>query len=127
MEKLRENDFYHLSQEFKAKVLVLVNKKGFFSFEHLKEGLLTKDKLLYNSLTNSAISNKNYEYILDVWKGFKINTIKDYEALHLKIIIAIKFFLSHCVFQNIWKKSINYFEVDSDRYLSTPSIVGMQC
>ena len=66
MEKLRENDFYHLSQEFNAKVLVLLNKKGFFSFEHLKEGLLTKDKLLYNSLTNSAISNKNYEYILDV-------------------------------------------------------------
>ena len=48
MEKLRENDFYHLSQEFNAKVLVLLNKKGFFSFEHLKEGLLTKDKLLYN-------------------------------------------------------------------------------
>ena len=78
-------------------------------------------------MNNSAISDKNYEYIPDVWKSFKINTIKDYEALHLKIIIVIMFFLSPCVFQNIWKKSINYFEVDSDRYLSTPSIVGMQC
>ena len=32
VKNLRENDFYHLSQEFNANVLDLLNKKGFFPY-----------------------------------------------------------------------------------------------
>ena len=50
------------------------------TFQKLKEGLPSKDKL-YNVLTNCAFSDKNYEHVLNVWKAFEINTMK-----HMKLI-----------------------------------------
>ena len=88
VKNLGENDFNHLSQEFNANVLDLLKKKGFFvyfygdSFEKFKEGFPTKDKF-YNTLTNRAISDKNYEHVVNVWKAFKMNNMKDYYDLYL--------------------------------------------
>ena len=121
VKNLHENNFYHLIQEFKANVLYLLKKKGFFSyhywdsFEKLKEGLPSKDKF-HNTLINHGISNKNYEHVLNVWKVFKMHSMKEYHDLYLKVDVL----LLACVFETFRIESINSFELDPAYYLSTP-------
>ena len=50
------------------------------SFEKFKEVLPSKDKL-HNTLTKREISDKNYKHVLNFWKAFKMNTMKDYHDL----------------------------------------------
>ena len=72
------------------------------SFEKFKEGLPSKDKF-YNTLTNRAISDKNYEHVLNVWKLFMMNNIKKYPDLYLQVDIL----LLACVFEIFRNESIN--------------------
>ena len=72
------------------------------SFEKFKEGLPSKGKF-YNTLTNRAISDKNYEHVLDVWKAFMMNNIKNYPDLYLQVDIL----LLACVFETFRNESIN--------------------
>ena len=71
VKKLGGNDFYHLSQEFDANVLVLLKKKGIFSydywdsFESFKEGLPNKHKF-HNKLNIFEINDKNYKHVLNI-------------------------------------------------------------
>ena len=46
------------------------------TFEKLEDVLPSEDKS-YNTLTNLAIRDKSYEHVLNVWKAFKMNTMKD--------------------------------------------------
>lgn len=52
------------------------------------EGLPINGKCYY-SLINFAISDKNYEHFLNVWKDFKMNTVKDQHDLYLKADVLI--------------------------------------
>ena len=78
MENLAENDFYHLSQEFNADVLDLLKKNDFslwlLSFEKFEE-----------DVSSNFISDKNYEHVVNVWKGFEMNNMKDYHDFYLQV------------------------------------------
>ena len=97
VKNLAENGFYDLSQDFNVNAL---NLKGFFpydhwdSFEKFKEGLPGKGKF-YNTLTNRAISDKNYEHIFSILKALEMNTMKDYHDFCLKVDVLF----STCVFE----------------------------
>ena len=60
-----------MSQEFDDNVLDLVKRKGFYTYEYmsdfekLKEELPKKEKF-YSSLTDTKISYKEYEHVLNV-------------------------------------------------------------
>ena len=99
--------------------LVYLTKQDFSdfseSFEKFKESLPSKDKL-YNTLTNCAISYKNHEQVFNIWKAFKMNTMKDFYDLFLKVDVLL---LVH-VFETFRKVFINSFELDLADYLSTP-------
>ena len=84
-------------------------------FKKLEEDLPSKDKF-YNTLTNCAISDKNYEHVLNVWKTFPMNNMKGYHDLYLKVGVLLLAF----VFETIRKGSINFSELDLAHYLSTP-------
>ena len=45
-------------------------------------------------MTNRAISDKNCEHFLNIWKAFKIN-MKDYHDLYLKVDVLLLI----CVFE----------------------------
>ena len=118
---LGENEFYHLSQDFNANTLDLVMEKGYFPYtgcnscEKFMEGLPSKEKF-YKSLINHAISDKNYEHVLNVQRAFKMYTMKDYHDLYLKVNVL----LLTCVFETFEKRIHNSFELDPAYYLSTP-------
>ena len=84
--------------------------------KYLRKGLPSKNRF-YNSWINRAISDKNYEHVLNVWKAFKMNTIKDYHDLYLKVDVLLLAWM----FETFKKESINSFELDADHYLFTPS------
>ena len=67
-------------------------------------------------MTNPAISDKNCKDVLNVWKAFKINTLKYYHDLHLHgdVLLIV------CVFETFRNECINSFELDPAYYLLTP-------
>ena len=65
-------------------------------------------------MTNRAITDTNYKHVLNLWKAFKMNTIKVYYDLYLKTDVL----LLACVFETFWNESITSFEFDPARYLS---------
>ena len=82
------------------------------------EGLPINGKCYY-SLINFAISDKNYEHFLTVWKAFKMNTVKDSHDLYLKVDVL----LLACVFKTKRKESIHSFQLDTV-YFFTPGYGG---
>ena len=59
-------------------------------------------------MTNRVVSDKIYEYVLNISKTVKINTMEDYHDFNLKVYVL----LLACVFKT--------FELDPAHYLSTP-------
>ena len=53
---------------------------------------------------------------INVWKAFRMKTMKDYHDLFLKVNAL----LLACMSETFRKESINYFELDPAHYLSTP-------
>ena len=66
---------------------------------------------------NCGISDKSYEHVLYVWEAFKMDSVKDYYDLYMKINVL----LLVCVFETFRKESIDSFKLDSTHYLSTSS------
>ena len=67
-------------------------------------------------MTTCVISDKNYEHVLKVSKASKMNTMKDYHDLSLKVDVLLLAY----VFENFKSESIDSFEFDPAHYLSTP-------
>ena len=66
-----------------------------------------------SSLANRAISDKNYEHVLNVWKTFRLKIMKDY--LYLKVDGLLLVY----VFETFRKELIRSFELESACYLIT--------
>ena len=87
VQNLNKDDFKYLSQELNNNVLDLVKQIGFYPYEYMNnfetfnEELPCKEKL--------KITNKEYEHVIDVWKKFKIKTMKGYHDLYLKCDVLL--------------------------------------
>ena len=64
-------------------------------------------------MANRAISDKNYEHVLNVWKTFRLKIMKDY--LYLKVDGLLLVY----VFETFRKELIRSFELESACYLIT--------
>ena len=58
-------------------------------------------------MTNRAVKDKNYQRVVDVCQTFRMNTMKDYHDLHLKIDLL---WLAY-VFETFRKEPIDSFEL----------------
>ena len=87
--KLPGNGFNYFSQELSGQLLELVKQKGVYPFELMNsfKGFFD-DKLphcvIYSSLKDKCVSEKNYLHAVNVWNAFKIKTMGDYHDLYLK-------------------------------------------
>ena len=66
-------------------------------------------------MTNHEIGDKDYEDVLNIWKAYKTNTMKDDHNWYLKVDVL----LLACAFETFKKESINSFEFDPAHYLFT--------
>ena len=67
-------------------------------FEKFKEKLPINEKFC-SLLFDRKVNDKEYEHVLNVWKKFEIETIKDYHDLYLKCDVL----LLADVFENLFK------------------------
>ena len=89
-----KDDFKYLNQEFDNNVLDLVKQEGLHSYEYINDLEKSKEKLpskeiFYSSLTDRNITDKEYEYIRNVWSKFEMKTMKEYYDLYLKCDVLL--------------------------------------
>ena len=86
IEKLSQNIFKFLSEDFYGKKLELIRRKTLYGYKHMesnekfKVGFPEKNKLCW-SLRNKNISDENYEHAVKAWKAITIRSKKKYCGL----------------------------------------------
>ena len=94
--------FQHLSEWFEADKLDLLLRKGVYPYEYFnsmekfKETQLPPKSEFYNKLTDSDITDEDYEHAQNVWNAFGMKTLGDYHDLYVKTDVQ----LLACVFEN---------------------------
>ena len=111
-----------MSQKIDNKVLDVVKQKGFYpyeymsDFEKIKEELLSKEKF-YTSLTDRKITEKEYEYILNVWEKSEMKMMKNYH-----FYVKCDIFLLADVFEKFRNNSLKNYGLCPSHNLSPPGL-----
>ena len=90
-------------------------------FEKFKEKLPKKEKF-YSSLTNTKISDKEYEHVLNVWNKFEMKIMKDYDDLYL----ACDVLLLANVFEKFRNNSLKNYGLCPRHCLSWDTVLKMK-
>lgn len=107
-------------QQFKQLLL----RKGIFCYEwlsnveKLKEKKLPKKKCFFSKLTNSGVTDEEYEYAKLVFKTFKCESMHDYLTLYQE---TDTYLLAEVLF-SFRKEIFKDFELDAFQYLSLPQL-----
>lgn len=127
LEKLVENlnnsnhDFKIFNSFFgKYKDKHLLRKKGVFPYSYfdseevLKETSLPPKEAFFNVLTNSSISDEDYQHALCVFKNFDCKTFADYLELYQNtdVILLAEVFLS------FRRTSLKYYNLDPVHFIT---------
>ncbi len=79
----------------KSKSLDLLKRKGVFPYEFMTDfskldaAQLPPKEAFYSQLTDSHISDEDYEHAQKVWKAFGCETMRDYHDLYLKTDVLL--------------------------------------
>lgn len=103
----------------------LILKKGVYPYEYMKtfaqfeETKLPPIEAFYSSLSESSISEEEYEHAQNVWNKFNIKTMGEYHDLYLKTDVLL---LSD-VFENFRNVAMKHYNLDpaNNNYITLPS------
>ncbi|XP_055306779.1 uncharacterized protein LOC129571042 [Sitodiplosis mosellana] len=110
----------HLSEE----QLKLLERKGIFcydyidSWEKLNDTSLPSKEAFHSTLTNSSITDKDYDFAKEVWDKFNIKDLGEYSDLYLKTDVL----LLADVFENFRKTCQNIYKLDPANYYTAPGL-----
>jgi len=116
-------DFPCMKQYFKEDMDILC-RKGFYPYEFIDSddklnyhGLPPKESF-YSKLSQSHISETDYEHAQNVYNKLKCKSFKDYHLTYLQCDVLL---LSD-VFENFRKTCQNYYGLDPANYISAPGL-----
>ena len=102
----------------------LLCRKGFYPYEWVDseaklthDGLPSRDKF-YSKLSQSCISDDDYQHAQNVYKTLKCNSFLDYHLTYLKCDVL----LLADVFENFRKTCQSYYGLDPANYISAPGL-----
>ncbi|CAF4934088.1 unnamed protein product [Pieris macdunnoughi] len=101
-----------------------LTKKGLFPYEFIKDfDTLNYNQLpdlphFYSSLTDSIISNEDYNHAKDVWNHFNCKNMLDYSNLYLKTDVL----LLADIFENFRRVCIKTYDLDPAHYYTAPGL-----
>ena len=124
VKNLTEDDFKNLEKYFTPEEIKLLKQKGFFPYEYLDSIEKLKDlkpppqKAFYSKLKGKGINNYNYNHVLNVWKTFKIKSLKDY----LKLYNETDVLLLADVFEKFRDLCLKNYGLDPVYYYTAPGL-----
>ncbi|XP_039296247.1 uncharacterized protein LOC120355032 isoform X2 [Nilaparvata lugens] len=124
LEKLAEinSKFDLLSKHFSSNKADLLKTKQFYpyeymnSFERFQETKLPTIDKFYSRLTDSQITETEYQHAQNIWKHFNIKNLAEYHDLYLKTDIL----LLADIFQNFRTSFMRTYNLDPAHFFSLP-------
>ncbi|XP_052746715.1 uncharacterized protein LOC128199737 [Bicyclus anynana] len=129
LEQLAKNLNIHQFESLKSNFphnedFIRLRKKGVYpyeymtSFDSLKLTSLPSQPQFYSSLTNSNISDDDYNHAKDVWDHFQCQNMLEYSNLYLKTDVL----LLTDVFENFRKLCLKTYDLDPAHYYTAPGL-----
>ena len=121
---LPEDAFKNLNKYFTPEQVKLLKQKGFFPYDYMDDIEKLKDtkpppqKAFYSKLTGKGINNYNYQHVLNVWKTWKMKTLKDY----LKLYNECDVLLLADIFENFRDVCLKNYGLDPVYYYTAPGL-----
>ena len=120
-----DQHFQHIKRHFPDQTeRALLLRKGVYPYEWMDDEekmnypCLPAKESFYSSLTLEGITEEDYSHAQNVWKTFKMKTMKDYHDLYLKSDVLL---LADC-FENFRKKCLEFYKLDPAHFYTTPGL-----
>ncbi|XP_041361970.1 uncharacterized protein LOC121377941 [Gigantopelta aegis] len=117
--------FTQLTKEFSDEQKIsLLLRKGVYPYDFMDDeskfnmSQLPAQAEFYNSLTDSDISDEDYEHAHQVWTTFDLKTMGEYHDLYMKTDVL----LLADVFENFRNMCLDYYDLDSAHYFTLPGV-----
>ena len=114
----------YTANAFKKEKFNLMRQKGVYpydfmdSFEKFNKTELPTKEEFYSILNDEHITDEEYSRAQRVWEKFKLKNMREYHNLYLMSDIAL---LTE-VFENFRKTCLQYYELDSCHYFTSPGL-----
>ena len=121
---LSKDDFKNLEKYFTPEQIKLLKQKGFYPYEYMDNIEKLKDtkpppqKAFYSKLTGKGINNYNYNHVLEVWKTFKMKSLKEYHEVYNKTDVL----LLADVFEKFRDICLKNYGLDPVYYYTAPGL-----
>ena len=121
---LPEDGFKNLNKYFKPEHVKLLKQKGFFPYEYMDKIEKLKDlkpppqEAFFSKLSGKGINKSCYGHVLNVWKSFKMKTLKDY----LKLYNISDVLLLADVFENFRDICLKNYGLEPVHYFTAPGL-----
>ena len=121
---LPEDGFKNLNKYFKPEHVKLLKQKGFFPYEYMDKIEKLEDpkpppqEAFFSKLSGKGINKSCYGHVLNVWKSFKMKTLKDY----LKLYNISDVLLLADVFENFRDICLKNYGLDPVHYFTAPGL-----
>ena len=113
----------HTKNRFQEKTYLCL-RKGVYPYDYmdspekLNETRLPPKSAFYSKLSNSNITDEDYNHAQKVWKEFGMTTMKDYHDLYLELDVL----LLTDVFENFREICLENYKLDPAWYLTAPGL-----
>ena len=113
----------HTKTRFQEKTPLCL-RKGVYPYDYmnspekLSETQLPPKSAFYSKLNKKDITDEDYSHAQEVWKEFKMTTMKDYHDLYLELDVL----LLADVFENFREVCLDNYKLDPAWYLTAPGL-----
>ena len=121
---LSKNKFENMKANYKGEELELLLRKGVYPYDYMdstdkfNETKLPPINEFYSKLTNSNISDEDYQHAKNVWKKFNLKNMGEYHDLYLKCDTLL---LSD-VFENFRNVCMENYDLDPAWYYTASEL-----
>ena len=124
VDNLPEDGFKNLEKYFKTEQIKLLKQKGFYPYEYMDSIEKLKDtepppqQAFYSKLSGHGINNYCYKHVLNVWKTFKMKTLKEYhEVYNITDVLLLA-----DIFENFRDLCLKNYGLDPVYYYTAPGL-----
>ncbi|KAK3737410.1 hypothetical protein QZH41_000675 [Actinostola sp. cb2023] len=121
---LKKEQFRNMSKFFAGKKLDLLLRKGVYPYDYvnrlskLDETVLPPKEEFFSKLNNTDISDADYRHAQNVWRVFKMNTMREYHDLYLLSDVL----LLMDVFETFRDVCMEHYTLDPCWYYTAPGL-----